>query len=849
MAAAGGAGSDAPAGMAAAAAAAAGGGASSSSESGPWRLSTEGLPAAEGPVNAVAVLDDDVLVSGGDDHVVTVWRRAGHTADFGPVASAAEAEGCVKAIRAIPPGAGGGADFPTGGFAVGGLDKAIRLYSYDPATNGVALVRTLTGHTGGVLALAWDRDGCLLSGSWDGTARVWDIGTGACLHTLAGHENGTCVVGLPNGDIVVGSTGRKNDANQHVDYQLRRWRTNAMPGAPPAYVVVGTLTDHEQAVRDVALLPAGAGFVSCGNDGQVVARGLDGARKYAFLNPMSGEGKPFSAFRLAVAPDGTIASANEDQTVRVYAPDGGSEELTLPGTAWGVAFLPNGDLAVGCGQAATSRVGHMYVFSRSPARPASDLTTINYAAAMEPPKKKGGRSGAGAGGSGAGPDVTLSGPYETRAAVTGTQDGQFGFFSLPDGGVMVCTWSAVTGAWVDMGPMVAGPDGSGGMEVDDSATAGGAGAFDYSCAVTAETSSGVRSMTLRFNEADDPVDVATAFCAANGVPPDNVDTVSSFVMERKMERAAQRQRASAIRQFTHFPATAYMELYTVDFKKVLPKLLELNGARPAGEALNEGEVAAVTRLVGVLEAVTRYHATVVDRAAVRLLLSRLWAWPVAALLPVADITRILVLHSDGAAAVAEVGGARFLATVTAMLRSAKGDAAARGVVLTATRVLFNCFRHGDTRDLMGAAAGDVLDTLPDLLAYDHATVKYAATALMYNYAVMFIAQRKAKLEAEAGAVAPLPGAPRLADPDPDRVQQLVAVVAEGLDAVADEDATYNLLVIAGTLASIAPAHATFACDLGLDAKLAATPARFPASDRIKECVIELRGVLAAAPKH
>ncbi len=45
-------------------------------------------------------------------------------------------------------------------------------------------------------------DGQLLSGSWDGTARVWDPASCTCTQVLEGHENGVSVLGLPNGDIV-----------------------------------------------------------------------------------------------------------------------------------------------------------------------------------------------------------------------------------------------------------------------------------------------------------------------------------------------------------------------------------------------------------------------------------------------------------------------------------------------------------------------------------------------------------------------------------------------------------------------------------------------------------------------
>ena len=108
------------------------------------------------------------------------------------------------------------------------------------------------------MTCAFPVDGHLISGSWDGTARVWDVASGACLQVLEGHENGVCVLGLPNGDIVTGSTGRQDEHQNHVGYRVRIWRAGA---------IVRTLDDHGSAVRSVALVP-GMGFVSTSNDGE-----------------------------------------------------------------------------------------------------------------------------------------------------------------------------------------------------------------------------------------------------------------------------------------------------------------------------------------------------------------------------------------------------------------------------------------------------------------------------------------------------------------------------------------------------------------------------------------------------
>ncbi|CAN0462588.1 unnamed protein product, partial [Scytosiphon promiscuus] len=48
--------------------------------------------------------------------------------------------------------------------------------------------RTLLGHTAPISSLSWSAEGLLLSGSWDETAKAWDLESATCQWTLGGHE-------------------------------------------------------------------------------------------------------------------------------------------------------------------------------------------------------------------------------------------------------------------------------------------------------------------------------------------------------------------------------------------------------------------------------------------------------------------------------------------------------------------------------------------------------------------------------------------------------------------------------------------------------------------------------------
>jgi hypothetical protein len=656
--------------------------------------------------------------------------------------------------------------------------------------------------------------------------------------------------------------------------------SHSIGGAPPCFSIIRTLEDHDQAVRGFTLLQGGSGFVSVANDGTAKVRDLSGSVLQTYMNPVSPEGKPYFCFGVAsLTTPGCFATCNEDLVVRIYGPAGKIADVPHPGellhfhrasakppgptsplcttfgagTPWAAAGLPNGDLATASGQA-SRRNGHVYVWSADPARGSvDDMVLTRFATDMVPPPPpkapaddESGSSGAGSGGL---PDgVSISGPYESRDLLAGSKDGAYGFFRRADGAIMVCAWSSAAGIWTDVGTLADGDDV--GMTGSSEAAVAGKGKqqWDYVRSVTMETPQGMRSLQLCFNDSDDPNTVASAFLMQHSIGVESFEEVRNFILQQKAS-APSRPRApiEAAQHLVHLPIRAFAYFTTVDWKKVLPKLTELNSAVAADAdaavaalACTSAELESLRQLSDVLAAVGRYHASSVPVEAVRVLFRKLLRWPLDRVFPAVDFLRVLLTHPDGADAVVEEAGKTFLKQQTDRIAAACKSPALKPVVLLTARALGNSFSGDNIRAVMAAGAAGVLDCASDLLKYDNVPVKAAACTLLHNLAHLFAKQlqRSASSSAAAGPAAACS----------DHVDQLLALVGEGLGSVAGPEQTDSasaLLAALGTVVLLGPHFAGTARDLDLSAAVDRVRALLPPASPAAELAAEVLDVLRA----
>jgi small GTP-binding protein len=197
---------------------------------------------------------------------------------------------------------------------------------------GVKLLRTLEGHRGRILSVAFDPLGrALASGSHDDTVKLWEARSGNLLRTLAGldgHKGGVLSVAFDARGVTL--------ASGSVDQKVKLW--DARSGK-----LLVTLHGHKDWVRSVAFDPQGETLASVSDDMTVK---LWAMRSVKLLRTL--EGHQHAVLSVAFDPQGsTLASGSFDKTVKLWDARSGVLFRTLEGhqgTVWSVAFGPHDGL-------------------------------------------------------------------------------------------------------------------------------------------------------------------------------------------------------------------------------------------------------------------------------------------------------------------------------------------------------------------------------------------------------------------------------------------------------------------------------------------------------------------------
>lgn len=223
-------------------------------------------------------------------------------------------------------------------LVTGGNDKDILVWSDGN------IVSRLRGHTSNVCALD-SREGLVVSGSWDKTARIWKKSQKSqksqeCLRVLEGHTQAVwSVCLLSNHTVLTGS----------ADKTICQWDIESGQ-------LLKTFGGHTDAVRALVELADGQ-FASASNDGTIRIWSIDGA----CLKTLAGHHAYI--YGLDAMSDGTLVSCGEDRTVRLWRNGELEQTIWVPTTSvWAVVAMAGDDDVVACG----GSDGIIRVFTKDP---------------------------------------------------------------------------------------------------------------------------------------------------------------------------------------------------------------------------------------------------------------------------------------------------------------------------------------------------------------------------------------------------------------------------------------------------------------------------------------------------
>jgi phospholipase A-2-activating protein len=236
----------------------------SGSDSNEFKLAGVTIGHSGKDVRCICPLDNGSFISGGRDQTMCIFERKGnmYVEKFQSFQTS-----WVNAVCALPPlpNANNAALQTVGGVVAGLQDGTLAVHDHQ-----AKLLYQLPGHTSQVSSLSVTPDGLIVSGSWDGTIRVWDLKTEKCIHTETGFANAVTVLALPNGDIATGDAGRKIGPSQVGEMKIRVFS----PDGDGHYSLKSTVEDHLEKITE--LVVHGVGFASTSNDGTTRLRTLDG---------------------------------------------------------------------------------------------------------------------------------------------------------------------------------------------------------------------------------------------------------------------------------------------------------------------------------------------------------------------------------------------------------------------------------------------------------------------------------------------------------------------------------------------------------------------------------------------
>jgi phospholipase A-2-activating protein len=397
--------------------------------------------------------------------------------------------------------------YPEGLIVCGGQDAIIE--ARQPSTTAENDPDGLMiGHAHSVACLDVNvEEGYIVSGSWDGTAKLWRIGQWEPEVDFPGHQGAVWAVVAYNNEFVVTGTSPSSIVKAGprltkvgcADMGIRVFDTNRAK-------IMAEFSARE-ICRALAKIPeghvSGGQLLSASNDSVIRVWTLKGD----LLSELHGH-EAF-IYSLAVLPDGRFVSSGEDRSVRIWQDNTCTQTITLPAlSVWSVSTCSNGDIIAGSSDK-TARI-----FTTDPNRIADAAAQAELSESVK-------ASTIARETVGEVKKTDLPGP-DFLQSKSGTKDGQTQMIKEDNGSVTAHQWSTASQSWTMIGTVVDSAENS------QKKTYQGK---DYDYVFDVDIEDGKPPIKLPYNVTQNPHEVATKWLQDHGMPLTYLEETANFIVK------------------------------------------------------------------------------------------------------------------------------------------------------------------------------------------------------------------------------------------------------------------------------------------------------------------------------
>jgi phospholipase A-2-activating protein len=606
-----------------------------------------------------------------------------------------------------------------GGYITGCKDNIVRVFDENHK-----LSLMLKGHDNAVTSLSWLQvpelqHPLLVSGSWDGTAKLWSVELGQCLATLPGHENTVSVQGLPPSDniarLATGSAGLAH-GNNIIDHKIRLWDVLYDNKAHAVQVQLKTTVanDHNGPIRDLVFDQMSQMLLSCSNDGTVKVRDtITGEVVTTLFFPLENvqSSQPPMLLSVDSIGGGKVLACSEDGNAVVWdvSVDAGENSVQViphPGCVWDIMALDNGDFVTACHD------GCIRVFSEDPEKEASEAERAAFQEAViqNSVKHSSGPSAQ---------EIAALPKWEQNASVFGKSDGQVQLFQK-NGKAIAAQWSVASVTWIEVGEVTGQNTNTGTIDGVE---------YDHVFPIEVDVpGGGVQNLQIGYNDGQNPFTVAQNFIDEHMLNQAYLAQIADYIRSRVGEGAGptlgmQNASESSVPatsgmapmdittdanrpDFKYFPMIGYKCFDTGSDTNTLSKIckkirefnLTLNSNLSPDEASTE-----LDHLCATISATNRYHATTISDVEMNIIYKMIKHWSLLQVFPAIDLARLVAIHPDASKPSRSSYWEEIIELVLDRCEQVrKTNTGSPAVPMLSFRLFSNCFRGG-----VGSQAGVV----------------------------------------------------------------------------------------------------------------------------------------------